>query len=140
MALSLYDWHRGALPGGVPVNGPAGGENRVREAAAVGRLVLVRFLPPEPGAARSARRALDRFASVLRPQRLYALKVVTSELVAAALRDDPTAPVRVRASLTIPVVRVEVAGGAGCPVVEEPLVARTIDRLTDRWGLEPRTP
>ncbi|NCT90096.1 ATP-binding protein [Cellulomonas sp. APG4] len=79
-------------------------------------------------------------------QRLQVVELLTSEAVANALHHGPTSPVRVAARVhdgrltirvaddgdALPVVRTtgpEVPGGHGM---------RIIDRLAERWGVEPR--
>ena len=106
-------------------------------------------LTPEPEVVTTARRALDRLANLLPPERLEEVRLVVSELVTNCILHAGLSPndrISVSVSTSGDSVRGRVCDpGCGFEVPSEPSPRSTlrggwglpiVDKLTDRWGVE----
>ena len=118
------------------------GEPRVRDAVEASSHVVVR-LPRSLEALTLARDALGRFDGALSPLRLYEAKLLTTELVANAIRHGSVGPVELRATLGRDSLRVDVGeqGRELLPELPEPaardfggLGLQVVDSVSTRWG------
>jgi PAS domain S-box-containing protein len=126
--------------------GPIG---RTRPTAAY--LLIERRLPSEPATVGVARRAVDAIGGRLRPLALEGARLLVSELASNAVRHGPHdvgAELALRIGLREDVLRVEVADegvGFDPPAPTGLLDAGgwglvLVDRVADRWGVEPHAP
>ena len=110
-------------------------------------VILERRYPLSPRAVTSARRALEALADRLPRPVLEDLRLLVSELVGNSVRHAPVGPgatVLVRVGVAADLVRVEVTDpGRGFEVPGRDLGGipglglLLVDRLADRWGVEP---
>ena len=133
---------RGAVFGAAALAPALGrGDPGVRDAVEASDVVVT--LPRSLEALTLARDALGRFYGALSPLRLYEAKLLTTELVANAIRHGSVGPVELRATLGRDSLRVDV-GEEGRELLPElpELAARdfgglglhVVDSVSARWG------